>query len=129
MDVLLVISLILAIVALAVAGFATFRVETRVRELERRLEMLDRQHQEAGEGLESLSGRLDAQSDQLAGQLRDLRRLRDQLTTLSQRDTGDGVFQQAIRLAGRGASREDIMASCGLSAVEADLVLLLHRQS
>ena len=35
-------------------------------------------------------------------------------------------YQMAIRLAKNGASREDLMAGCGLSLAEAELVQRLH---
>ena len=40
--------------------------------------------------------------------------------------TAAGGYQIAIRLARSGASREDLMANCGLSLGEADLVRRLH---
>lgn len=38
-------------------------------------------------------------------------------------------YQMAIRLARNGASREDLMAGCGLSLAEAELVQRLHGSS
>ena len=38
-------------------------------------------------------------------------------------------YQMAIRLAKNGASREDLMAGCGLSLAEAELVRRLHGSS
>jgi hypothetical protein len=38
-------------------------------------------------------------------------------------------YQMAIRLAKGGASREDLMAGCGLSLAEAELVQRLHRSN
>jgi Protein of unknown function (DUF2802) len=38
-------------------------------------------------------------------------------------------YQMAIRLAKRGASREELMAGCGLSLAEAELVQRLHGQT
>jgi len=38
-------------------------------------------------------------------------------------------YQMAIRLAKNGASREDLMAGCGLSLAEAELVQRLHGSS
>lgn len=39
---------------------------------------------------------------------------------------GSAGYQMAIRLAKGGASREDLMAGCGLSLAEAELVRRLH---
>jgi hypothetical protein len=38
-------------------------------------------------------------------------------------------YQMAIRLAKNGATREDLMAGCGLSLAEAELVQRLHGSS
>ena len=46
--------------------------------------------------------------------------------------TGNGPsasYQMAIRLAKGGASREELMAGCGLSLAEAELVRRLHGSS
>lgn len=42
---------------------------------------------------------------------------------------GSPGYQMAIRLAKNGASREDLMAGCGLSLAEAELVRRLHGSS
>jgi hypothetical protein len=39
---------------------------------------------------------------------------------------GSANYQMAIRLAKGGASREELMAGCGLSSAEAELVQRLH---
>jgi len=43
--------------------------------------------------------------------------------------TNDRLYEQAIRMARSGATAEQLVASYGLSHGEAELLLLLHRQS
>ena len=47
---------------------------------------------------------------------------------LEQRDLGQYSYRQAAKLATMGASDEELVDSCGLSAVEARLVRLLNQQ-
>lgn len=79
--------------------------------------------------LKELSRRLDAYltgSVQIGEELYELRRvvapLPDKLSQIEQRDPSSLSFTQAARLAGMGASVEDLTQSCGLSQAEAELV-------
>ncbi|MDY6830150.1 MAG: DUF2802 domain-containing protein [Pseudomonadota bacterium] len=47
---------------------------------------------------------------------------------LEQRDLGQYSYRQAAKLANMGASDEELVESCGLSAVEARLVRLLNQR-
>jgi hypothetical protein len=79
--------------------------------------------------LKELSRRLDAYlagSVQMGEELHELRRvvapLPDKLSQMEQRDPSSLSFTQAARLAGMGASVDDLTQSCGLSKAEAELV-------
>lgn len=79
--------------------------------------------------LKELSRRLDAYlagSIQMGDELHELRRvvapLPDKLSQMEQRDPSSLSFTQAARLAGMGASVDDLTQSCGLSKAEAELV-------
>ena len=79
--------------------------------------------------LKELSRRLDAYltgSVQMGEELHELRRvvapLPDKLNQIEQRDPSSLSFTQAARLAGMGASVDDLTQSCGLSQAEAELV-------
>jgi hypothetical protein len=81
-----------------------------------------------------LARRLDAYltgSIRMGEELHELRRvvapLPDKLTQIEQRDPNSLSFTQAARLAGLGASVEELTQSCGLSTAEAELVRKLHR--
>ncbi|MBA4287592.1 MAG: DUF2802 domain-containing protein [Pseudomonas sp.] len=84
--------------------------------------------------LKELSRRLDAYltgSVQIGEELYELRRvvapLPDKLNQIEQRDPSSLSFTQAARLAGMGASVEDLTQSCGLSQAEAELVSKMHQ--
>jgi hypothetical protein len=79
--------------------------------------------------LKELNRRLDAYlagSVQMGEELHELRRvvapLPDKLSQIEQRDPSSLSFTQAARLAGMGASVDDLTQSCGLSKAEAELV-------
>jgi hypothetical protein len=81
-----------------------------------------------------LARRLDAYltgSIHMGEELHELRRvvapLPDKLTQMEQRDPSSLSFTQAARLAGLGASVDELTQSCGLSTAEAELVRKLHR--
>lgn len=83
--------------------------------------------------LKELSKRLDTYltgSVRMGEELYELRRvvapLPDKLTQMEQRDPSSLSFTQAARLAGLGASVDDLTQSCGLSKAEAELVSKLH---
>jgi hypothetical protein len=69
-------------------------------------------------------------SVRMGEELYELRRvvapLPDKLTQIEQRDPSSLSFTQAARLAGMGASVDDLTQSCGLSKAEAELVSKLH---
>ncbi len=84
--------------------------------------------------LKELSRRLDAYltgSVQIGEELYELRRvvapLPDKLNQIEQRDPSSLSFTQAARLAGMGASVEDLTQSCGLNQAEAELVSKMHQ--
>ncbi len=79
--------------------------------------------------IKELGKRLDAYltgSIQMGEELHELRRvvapLPDKLNQIEQRDPGSLSFTQAARLAGMGATVDDLTQSCGLSQAEAELV-------
>jgi hypothetical protein len=79
--------------------------------------------------IKELNRRLDAYltgSVQMGEELQELRRvvapLPDKLSQIEQRDPSSLSFTQAARLAGMGASVDDLTQSCGLSKAEAELV-------
>jgi len=118
----------LSLLALTVTGVALVRAERRGKLLHDRVDKLTQARQQMADIVEGLAAGAVDQGDQVVRLERDIRRLREQITTLASRDTGEGAFNQAIRMASRGTSREDIMETCGLSAVEADLILRIHQK-
>jgi hypothetical protein len=72
-----------------------------------------------------------AGSIRMGEELHELRRvvapLPDKLTQMEERDPSSLSFTQAARLAGLGASVDELTHACGLSTAEAELVRKLHR--
>ncbi|WP_437884281.1 DUF2802 domain-containing protein [Pseudomonas sp. LRF_L74] len=70
-------------------------------------------------------------SIRMGEELHELRRvvapLPDKVSQIEQRDPSSLSFTQAARLAGMGASVDDLASSCGLSKAEAELVSKLHQ--
>ena len=86
------------------------------------------------ERIKERSKRLDTELTggvRMGEELYELRRvvapLPDKLTQIEQRDPSSLSFTQAARLAGMGASVDDLTQSCGLSKAEAELVSKLHQ--
>ncbi len=64
--------------------------------------------------------------ERLLGLERQLRRLSERQDQLEVRSVGERPYAQAIRMVQRGASAQDLIAACGLSQGEAELVVLMH---
>ena len=58
-----------------------------------------------------------------------LRHLTARQDSLDLRDPDGHVYNHAIKLANRGASVDELVASCGLARSEAELLHLLHRRA
>ncbi|MCG5511080.1 DUF2802 domain-containing protein [Ectothiorhodospira lacustris] len=56
-----------------------------------------------------------------------LRRLAEQQEQVLMRDVDEGPYRQAMRMVRQGATRDDLVAGCGLSSGEAELLLAMHR--
>lgn len=120
----------LVAIALAVAALAVaLLLLRRVVALERQLAELDGSWRETLTQFRNLTVGSVGQGQHLARMEEDLARLRHQLEKVASQEGGDAAFGQAIRLARRGAEPDQIMETCGLSRMEADLVVLLHRES
>jgi hypothetical protein len=101
---------------LAAVAFTTWRRATQVQ-----TERVISQTNTVLQRLASLEARIDATKVTLS-QLGD--RLERPAATAN--NTASASYQMAIRLAKGGASREELMAGCGLSLAEAELVQRLH---
>jgi hypothetical protein len=58
-----------------------------------------------------------------------LRRLTERQDAMALREPDQAVYHQAIRLAHRGASVEELVSACGLPRGEAELIHVLHQVS
>ena len=115
---------VLALLALVLAGVALMRLGT----LRRRLAELETQIALSSEHYRGLSIGAVGQGEQLLRLEQDLARLKNRLEEVASSSDGAGaVANQAIRMARKGCSAREIMETCGLSEIEADLVVLMHK--
>lgn len=113
-----------AAVAGAVAGLSLWRLSR----LSLRLRRLEQTLQQLAENFHGLTAGAVGQGGQLAQLEQQLGRLRDRLDQLASSEGSGAAFNTAIRLARKGVSAREIMETCGLSEMEADLVILLHHE-
>lgn len=115
----------LAAAAILVAALALWRLSR----LTVRLRDLERAQAQLAENFQGLTAGAIGQGRRLAQLEQHLGRLRERLDQLASSDEGGGAaFNTAIRLARKGISAREIMEICGLSEMEADLVILLHHE-
>ncbi|KAB7627156.1 DUF2802 domain-containing protein [Alkalilimnicola sp. S0819] len=101
----------------------------RIAALGARLQRAEQRVNQVGETFQGLSAGARGQGEHLARVESDMARLRERMEQLATEGGGGGAaFNQAIRMARRGTSAAEIMETCGLSQVEADLVVLLHKE-
>ena len=118
------IAVLLALLAGALAGFALWRLGA----LRRRLDELESALTVSEQHYQGLSSSSLSQGRRLLQLEQDLARLRARLEEVaSSGDVSDSVFNQAIRMARRGCSAQEIMETCGIGQIEADLVVLMHQ--
>ncbi|MGF1615534.1 MAG: DUF2802 domain-containing protein [Gammaproteobacteria bacterium] len=90
-------------------------------------------HQAAREALaqelKTLENALRQTIDRLKITERQVRELMDRQNRLEMTAPSTERFKHAIALAQRGASTEELMATCALARGEAELLFLLHRSS
>lgn len=116
-----------ALVAIALGAIALRRIAV----LRRRLASAEVLLSQNIEHFEGLSAGTLGQGQQLGRLEQELSRLRVRLDQLAANSDGSGngaAFAQAIRMARKGCAAREIMETCGLSQVEADLVVLLHKE-
>ncbi len=128
----MLIEIALLVMAVACAALAFACVRLRRQQLELAEEQAKREAAR-DQRLKELARRLDAYlsgSIRMGEELHELRRvvapLPDKVSQIEQRDPSSISFTQAARLAGMGASVDDLTHSCGLSKAEAELVSKLQ---
>jgi hypothetical protein len=121
---------VLGVICLLLAGTCLWLILSQRQQVQLQAERDSVRDQRSKE----LARRLDAYlagSIRMGEELHELRRvvapLPDKLTQMEQRDPSSLSFTQAARLAGLGASVDELTHACGLSTAEAELVRKLHR--
>lgn len=115
---------LLALLALIIAVAALSRASS----MRRQLNELETREELSDEHYRGLSTGMLGQSEQLSRLEHEIGRLRSRLDEVASSGDGAGAaFSQAIRMARKGCSAREIMETCGLSEIEADLVVLMHK--
>ncbi|ROR34951.1 DUF2802 domain-containing protein [Inmirania thermothiophila] len=113
--------------AAAVALAAALGAWVQALRLERRLAGEARAAAAARRDLAAVCATLAALGDRVLALEARIEELAEAQEMLRTREPGDGVYAQAVRLAARGgAGVEELMAQCGLSRGEAELIVRLH---
>jgi hypothetical protein len=123
MDLTVALLAAVAVLALALLGGAVLHVRRLRRQLGRQeavLLALERDLQAVCTGARGMGEVVSRLEDRL-------RRLTERQDELTLREPGHEVYHQAIRLTHRGASVEELVATCGLPRGEAELIHILHR--
>ena len=116
-------ALFLAAFVLLPLGLAYVReLRTRVTEQDMLLRSLERDMQAICRGAKGMG-------DTVLALEQSLRQLTARQDSLDLREPDSQVYNHAIKLAHRGASVDELVASCGLVRSEAELLHLLHRRA
>ncbi len=112
-----------------VSGWRVRQLRDDHRRLEQRVAGVETTASQILEHFRGLSAGAVGQGEHLARLEQNLARLRRRLDQVAAAGGSDGNrFNQAIRMARKGASAREIADTCEISQVEADLVVLLHSQ-
>jgi|SRR5690625_1178893 len=123
---LIIILATISMLALILAGISFLRLKA----MQRQLTMSEAQLQASEENYLGLSLGAQGQSRRLLELEQDQARLRARLDALASSGDGSGsAFSQAIRMARKGSTAREIMEICGLGEIEADLVVLMHKEA
>ena len=111
---------LLPALTLGLAGWHIRRLRQQVARQQGVLQALERDLQGICHGARGMG--------EVVGRLEDkLRRLTERQDQLSLREPVQQAYHQAIRLAHRGASVEELVEACGLPRGEAELIQVLHQ--
>ncbi len=111
---------LVALIWVIVQAFKLRQLRTTVMGMERLLALNTEFYQ-------GLSAGALGHGKHLARVRQDLMQLKDRIEQVAVTDPSGAAFNQAIRMARKGCTAEEIMEACGISRVEADLVVVLHR--
>lgn len=117
-----VIAMIIAVAAVMMAKNAARRADAVEDALQKKIAVLESELSAMMDGAFGVANHLQ----QVEMNLKDTAQRQEQI---QQRDLGNLPYNEAVRLANKGANVEDLVEQCGLSRSEAELVELLHKNS
>ncbi|RLK50671.1 uncharacterized protein DUF2802 [Alkalispirillum mobile] len=115
-----------ALVLVLLALLVSWRAVAAARRLEQRVEGLERSLRRTNEQYQGLSAAALGAGDQMAQTHQELTRLKSRMEQVAQSGPASTGYEQAIRMARKGMAAAEIMDTCGVGQVEADLIVRLH---
>lgn len=116
------VAMIIAVAAVIMAKNTARRTEAIEKALQEKIALLENELSAMMDGAFGVANQLQ----QVEMNLKDTNQRQEQI---QQRDLGNLPYNEAVRLANKGASVDDLVEQCGLSRSEAELVELLHKKS
>ncbi len=97
-----------------------------IKKLNKKLLAVESSFKQLSDSFHGFSAGAVGQSEHMAKVEKDIDQLRSRIETVAMNEQQSVGHTQAIRMAKRGASAEEIAEACGLTKVEADLIIRLH---
>lgn len=119
--------IILAVVLLLAVLLAAFFMRQRMRSLENRLTSSNEEISALRGEMEALLSGARGAGDRLRQLEERLRQQDDRQQQLGRQGPDANSMRQAIELARKGATTEELKSICGLSHGEAELLVMMHR--
>ncbi len=120
-----IIAAILASISIVFA-ILIFKLWNDIKKLNHKLTNIEASQKQLSDSFHGFSTGAVGQGENLSKVEKDIDQLRSRIETVAMNEQQSAGHTQAIRMAKRGASPEEIADACGLTKVEADLIIRLH---
>ncbi|THB73763.1 MAG: DUF2802 domain-containing protein [Gammaproteobacteria bacterium] len=120
-----IIAAILAGIVLVLAALL-FKLWGDLTKLKKQVVNVEGSLKQLSDSFHGFSAGAVGQSEYITKVEKDIDQLRSRIETIAMNEQQSVGHTQAIRMAKRGASPEEIADACGLTKVEADLIIRLH---
>lgn len=120
-----IIAVILALIVVFLA-IIIFKIWSDLNKLKTRIITSENNLNRISDSFFGISTGAVGQGEHIAKVEKDIDQIRSRLETIAMNEQQSAGHSQAIRMAKRGATSEDIAETCGLTRVESDLVIRLH---
>lgn len=120
-----IIAAIFAVIIVLLA-ILIFKIWSDLNILKAKIMTVDNNLNRLSDSFYGISAGAVGQGEHISKVEKDIDQLRSRLETIAMNEQQSAGHSQAIRMAKRGATSEEIAETCGLTRVEADLVIRLH---